>query len=272
MSGRINQSYEFGPFRLDASERVLLRNGDVLPVTAKAFHTLLVLVENSGHIVERDELMQKVRPDTFVEEGNLSVTVPMLRKALGDNSGQPRYIATVAGRGYRFIAGVTAVPGDPSDLILVKQTRSQVVIEEEEENGDFIHDASSDPLANLKQAERNIEFGQAPAVDATAIASTVAHRQHTASRFRSAAVLATVAVMITAAAWFIARLNSKSTLVMPRIVPLTTFPGSETQASISPDAKEIAFVWDGEKGDNWDIYVKLIDAGTPLRLTTNPAP
>src|SRR2546430_6045971 len=88
MRPRINQSYEFGPFRLDASERVLLRNGEVLPLTAKAFHTLLVLVENSGHIVERDELMQKVWPDTFVEEGNLSVTVSMLRKALGDSSGQ----------------------------------------------------------------------------------------------------------------------------------------------------------------------------------------
>src|SRR5438445_2671376 len=169
MSGRIDQSYEFGPFRLDASERVLLRNGDVLPLTAKAFHTLLVLVENSGHIVERDELMQKVWPDTFVEEGNLSVTVSMLRKALGDNSGQPRYIATVAGRGYRFIAGVTDVQDGISELILEKQTRSHLVIEEEEENGELIRESSSDPLANLKQVEGNIEFRQAPAVDATAI-------------------------------------------------------------------------------------------------------
>jgi len=106
MRGQVNESYEFGPFRLDASERVLLRNGEILPLTAKAFDTLLVLLKSSGHLVERDELMQKVWPDTFVEEGNLSVTVSMLRKVLGDNANEPRYMATVAGRGYRFIGSV----------------------------------------------------------------------------------------------------------------------------------------------------------------------
>ena len=78
--------------------------------------------------------MERVWPGTFVEEGNLSVTVSMLRKALGDSPGEPQYIATVAGRGYRFVAGVRQIHNTTLDLILEKQTRSHVVIEEEEED------------------------------------------------------------------------------------------------------------------------------------------
>jgi DNA-binding winged helix-turn-helix (wHTH) protein/TolB-like protein len=98
--------YEFGPFRLDAAEQLLLRDGNVVPLTAKVFDTLLLLVENSGHAPEKEELLQKVWPDTFVEEGNLSQNISVLRKALGDNTADTRYIETIPRRGYRFIANV----------------------------------------------------------------------------------------------------------------------------------------------------------------------
>jgi DNA-binding winged helix-turn-helix (wHTH) protein len=75
--------YEFGRFRLDATERVLLRGRELVPLTPKVFDILLALVEHGGHLVEKDDLMKMVWPDSFVEEGNLTQNVSLLRKALG---------------------------------------------------------------------------------------------------------------------------------------------------------------------------------------------
>lgn len=100
--------YEFGGFRLDAGERVLHRDRDLVPLTPKVFDILLALVERGGHIVEKDDLMKRVWPDTFVEEGNLTQNVSLLRKALGENPGSPQFIETVARRGYRLVADVRA--------------------------------------------------------------------------------------------------------------------------------------------------------------------
>ena len=107
--------YEFGRFRLDASERVLLRDREPVPLTPKVFDILLALVEHGGHIVEKDDLMKRVWPDTFVEEGNLTQNVSLLRKALGENPGGPQFIETIARRGYRFVATVKKArdSGDP---------------------------------------------------------------------------------------------------------------------------------------------------------------
>jgi len=99
--------YEFGPFLLDASRRRLLRGGEVVPLTPKAFDTLLALVEQSGRVVEKDDLMERVWPGVAVEENNLTQNVSALRKALGERREEPQYIATVPGLGYRFIASVS---------------------------------------------------------------------------------------------------------------------------------------------------------------------
>jgi len=96
-------AYEFGPFRLDPRKRVLWRDDRLLPVPPKAVEILLALVEQRGDVVGKDELMQRVWPDTFVEEANLSVQVAQLRKVLGDAQ---EYIETVPRRGYRFLARV----------------------------------------------------------------------------------------------------------------------------------------------------------------------
>jgi DNA-binding winged helix-turn-helix (wHTH) protein/tetratricopeptide (TPR) repeat protein len=101
--------FGFGDFLLDAKEKVLLRNGKPLSVTPKAFELLLVLVENHGHLLEKDALMKTVWADSFVEEANLTFTVGLLRKALGDNAQKPLFIETVPKRGYRFIADVASV-------------------------------------------------------------------------------------------------------------------------------------------------------------------
>src|SRR4029453_5570880 len=102
-------SYQFDAFELDPVRRVLLRGGAAIALKPKIFETLLVLVRNSGRVMDKDELMQQVWPDTVVEEVNLAHNVSLLRKALGQTSEENRFIITVPGRGYGFVAEVTQI-------------------------------------------------------------------------------------------------------------------------------------------------------------------
>ena len=104
MAQQDNHSYEFGRFRLKPAERVLLREGEPVPLTPKVFDILVTLVEHGGHVVAKDDLMKRVWPNTFVEEGNLTQNISLLRKALGESSGGVQFIETVPRRGYRFVA------------------------------------------------------------------------------------------------------------------------------------------------------------------------
>jgi len=106
--------FEFGAFRLDTSERLLLHEGETVSLTPKAFDMLVTLVENCGHLVEKSELMRKLWPNSFVEEGSLAQNVSLLRKALGDSERQ-KFIETVPRRGYRFVATVVVKPGKVAD-------------------------------------------------------------------------------------------------------------------------------------------------------------
>jgi len=104
MGQQDNHSYEFGRFRLKVAERVLLREGELVPLTPKVFDILVTLVENGGQVVAKDDLMKRVWPNTFVEEGNLTQNISLLRKALGETPGGAQFIETVPRRGYRFVA------------------------------------------------------------------------------------------------------------------------------------------------------------------------
>src|SRR5262249_32562483 len=109
MSENRNAVYEFGPFRLDPSQELLLEGTRKVPLTPKAYQTLLVMVENHGRIVTKDELLQKVWPDAYVEEATLAQNVFTLRKQLCDDREGAFYIETVPKRGYRFVAEVRQV-------------------------------------------------------------------------------------------------------------------------------------------------------------------
>ncbi len=128
MSARPQRLYEFGPYRLDIAEQRLLRNGEPVPLTPKAFETLVALVERSGLLVEKDELMKVVWSDAFVEESNLTNNVYALRKMLGRGENGRSYIETVPKRGYRFTAPVRKLP--PETLVVEKRTLTRVVTEE----------------------------------------------------------------------------------------------------------------------------------------------
>ena len=111
--------YEFGPYQLNPSKRILTRDGEGIPLTPKATEILLVLVKHARQLVEKDELLKEVWPDTFVEEANLSQNIFTLRRALGDDRTGPKYIETIARRGYRFTRSVKTISAndhDPEDL------------------------------------------------------------------------------------------------------------------------------------------------------------
>jgi adenylate cyclase len=99
-------SYEFGSFQVDLAERVVRRNGNILPLTPKVFDILLVLIQNPGRILTKEEIMRRVWPDRIVEESNLARNISTLRRELGEEPDQPQFIETIPWRGYRFLAEV----------------------------------------------------------------------------------------------------------------------------------------------------------------------
>src|SRR6185295_16798459 len=104
-----NLYYEFGPYQLNVNTRLLKRSGETISLTPKAADILGLLLAKAGQLVEKDELLREIWPDTFVEEANLSQNIFYLRKALGDDRFGPKYIETLTRRGYRFIATVRVV-------------------------------------------------------------------------------------------------------------------------------------------------------------------
>src|SRR5687767_14353088 len=107
MPATVREIYEFGDFRLNAAEYRLERlSGDRVELPDKALETLCVLVRNAGHLVEKDQLLEEVWPNAFVEENNLNKCIYAIRQALGERAGQPAYIETVRKHGYRFVAEV----------------------------------------------------------------------------------------------------------------------------------------------------------------------
>ncbi|MFN2578640.1 MAG: winged helix-turn-helix domain-containing tetratricopeptide repeat protein [Pyrinomonadaceae bacterium] len=121
---------EFGPFRLDPVRRLLWRESEAIPLKSKAFQTLLVLVENQGKVLEKDELMKSVWPDAIVEENTLNKNISSLRHALGESAGENRYIVTVPGRGYSFVAGVREINDAPENLLVATHTVSRIITHE----------------------------------------------------------------------------------------------------------------------------------------------
>jgi DNA-binding winged helix-turn-helix (wHTH) protein/TolB-like protein len=124
MERKANHLYEFGDFRLNVTEHLLWRDDKVVPLTPKAMEMLIVLVENSGHIVDKQALMDAVWPDAFVEETNLTRNIFTLRQTLSDDRNGGKYIETIPKRGYRFVASVHKVRTDSVEPLIEEQNGS----------------------------------------------------------------------------------------------------------------------------------------------------
>src|SRR5262244_1276600 len=151
--------YEFEPFVLDSRSRILLKGGATVRLTPRAFDTLLVLVQNASQVVDKEQLMKEVWPDIFVEEGSLSRNIYEVRKALGDDPAEPRYIETIPKRGYRFVAQVKvslveARPTGPTGLegdttVIEKHTFARIISEDVEGTDLPVQAAAASPVTEV---------------------------------------------------------------------------------------------------------------------------
>lgn len=224
--------YEFGPFRLEPAERRLSRNGDAVVLTPKAFDTLSLLVRNHGHLVEKEELLNNLWPDTFVEEGSLSNNVFLLRKALGDSTENPKYIETVPGRGYRFIAEIVANGTDKASALTGVAMVPPLVV---------LSASATSPAAST-------------------------------SRKLMAWLFATGIICVGLAAFAYAKWRHRAEPVPLNGVPVTALPGWADFPAISSDGTRVAFEWTGEQDFTaFDLYVKTLGNESLLRLTNDPA-
>jgi DNA-binding winged helix-turn-helix (wHTH) protein/TolB-like protein/Tfp pilus assembly protein PilF len=138
--------YEFGSYRVDVAERMLLREGSPLQLSPKAFDTLLALLESAGRTLKKEELMKKVWPNTFVEEANLAVNISSIRKALGETPGGARFIETVPRRGYRFVAEVKEITDAPDTVGTEASTDpDQTIVTNAVRSGEFSAAATLQP-------------------------------------------------------------------------------------------------------------------------------
>lgn len=203
-----------------------MKGGEIVPLKPKAFDTLLALVRANGEVVEKDELMKSVWPDTAVEEGNLTFNISTLRKALGDDPRRHEYIVTIPGQGYQFVAGVRA----RFDELVVHESTSITYEEEEEPIADV------PPLLALPPAQTS-----------------------TGPRLLLAVLVVVFVVgVVLAGLWFISkrRTSEATTAKLPfqniGISRLTT-SGKVKHAAISPDGKYVAFITADAQGDSLSI-------------------
>src|ERR1700726_871273 len=236
MSKQANHFYEFGPFRVDAGRQLLLRDGQPVPLTSKAFETLLVLVRHSEQVLSKDELMKLLWPDTFVEESNLTQHISMLRKALGESPQDRRYIVTMPGRGYRFAERVRGV-SDGNELVVESHSIERVTVEETESRE---HRAAVVSFARFRHRPWNWILGTAAGVCAIFI--------------------------VRANLWRGSRPpGSLPAQTEMKLRQLTTNPSENpvTNGAISPDGKYLAYT------DANGMHIKLLETG---EMRTVPAP
>jgi Tol biopolymer transport system component/DNA-binding winged helix-turn-helix (wHTH) protein len=257
--------YEFGSFRIDLVNRLLFRNGELVPLQPKMFDTLLLLIENRGQLIEKDELMSRLWPDTVVEESNLTQNVYVLRKMLGADPQGDRYIETIPKRGYRFTANVQEVRQPGEELILERQTISRIVVEEEAE----IESPASleEPSIGANHNERLVRFGQ-PAI-APSSPGTAAKTRKTII-FVATALIALVAVLWWTLRPF-TRPDQGSAKPFQNIsISRLTDIGRVVFPTISPDGKYLAYVSLDDQ-ERRSIWVKHIPTGSATQIVpTDP--
>jgi Tol biopolymer transport system component/DNA-binding winged helix-turn-helix (wHTH) protein len=264
MSKRESHLYEFGPYRLIPQERLLLREGEPVTLTPKAFETLVALVRRAGHLAEKGELLKEVWPDSFVEESNLAQNVHALRRALGEGENGKPYIETVPKRGYRFLASVRIVEDRTEELFIGQHVRAQtdahltVPLEPQSPPPGFAREgvAESQPIIP-------VPYGDATALEE----SRQAIQRPGAPKTRNAAiVLALLVVALGGGALlykFARRANPSSPFQTMKLTRLTT-SGKVFNAAISPDGKYVVLA--AVEGSRQSLWIRQIGTQSQVQI------
>ena len=262
--------YEFGPFRLDAQKRLLLRGGETVKLSPKDFDTLLALVEHSGEVLDKDALMKLLWGDTIVEEGNLATYISHLRRALGERPHEHEYIVTVPGQGYRFVAGVRQ---SFDEVVVHERTRAELTVEEEET--DLQGEAGLTLEGQAQGANGNFT---SPGVTAAAakLGSGTTQLAPAASRIRAGGVkkalmivaLALAVGAITSGSYeFIRRRQAGNRAAAPfgeiKLTRLTN-SGKAALAAISPDGRYVVYVMRDAGGQS--LWLKQVATSSNVRI------
>lgn len=235
---QIKDFYEFSGFRLDIQNKCLLKNDEIILLTPKEFDVLHTLVTNAGNVVKKDELLNEVWANAFVEETTLARNISWIRKKFGTDG--EKFIETVPKLGYRFVPEVRLIH-NPRAIIVEEQIAEIITVNETI----TIHDQKQlppTPKANY------FWLGLGLFTFSIAVICAIAYFAFWSNRTK----------------------NINRPLNISQITPFSRLPGLETMPTLSPDGTKLAYVWDGDKKE-MDIYVRNISWTEPMRLTQNPA-
>ncbi len=260
MRNPIRHLYEFGPYSLDASERLLTCDGKAVSLPPKVLDTLLVLVENSGRVLEKEELLKTLWPDTYVEESNLTTYVSQLRKTLGENGEGQSYIETVPRRGYRFAAEVKKRPSEADSFVIHERTDTRILIEEEIVDEAPVLETTVVPTHRLAAAQTE--------------SLAIAPRSITLQKKMGLALLAGCSLALVALAIYLwnnrSAADGKATSSFQRMnITKLTSSGKIPLASISPDGKYIAHVL--QETPNQSLWLRQTSTTSNVQIVP-PAP
>ncbi|MFN9740994.1 MAG: winged helix-turn-helix domain-containing protein, partial [Acidobacteriota bacterium] len=247
------KSYQFGPFRLETQWQRLFRGETIIPLTRKRYEILLLLVENAGTVLHKDEIIRKIWQNQVVEESNLTQHIYVLRRLIEDDPRTPQYILTIPGEGYQFHPLVRVFSGNELSMAPAM--------------------ASAPPEAgDLPQlpAGQGLEVASDAGADQTLVARLKGWRMSIRPLWVGGLLLLTgllIAVLI-----FLFRQGlDKSPPANPVISPLLTIPGIKSSLTYSADGKFLAFISDAENANIPDVYVKIASSGDPVRITKSVA-
>ncbi len=270
MSKETKLFYEFDRFRLDATERVLECAGEMVPLTQKAFDVLLVLVEGRGRIVSKEELMEKVWPDTFVEESNLAQNIYTLRKVLGQTPAGEGYIVTVPRRGYRFAAAVRELWEEEKTGSQIPAATLKPEVEAQAEafpiSNDGLNSASPEVVFETAAVSTAPPPALAQPVQATGSVRTGNWYGH---RKVMALIAATALITALGVAWLVGQGGAGSEAISGTMnISALTTTGNITAAAISPDGAYVAYAAN-DSPDRSTLWIEQLS--TSARRAVIPA-
>ncbi len=248
MSNGSNKGYAFGDFEVDIDRRLLSREGEAVNISPKDFDLLVALVENHGRTISKNDLLDTVWEDQFVEENNLTVHIAALRRALGEIKGQHRYIVTVPGKGYRFVSDVEEL--HTNEIVVASSEYQRFIVEEEVDE------------------DRLTSHANSHAVDRKAITDDVTANLATRRLGRIAVAAGVPAVLLAAGLAFWLYLTVPTGTAAPPFQRPTftrlTSIGRVNSAAISPDGKYFVYAQTEDLGQS--LWMRQVTESSSIQL------